>query len=181
MNAIKSPAADAPIANVKQEKCRTRLKVGRVDKESEARRGEASPPARFSDSFYPRSYAGRFRLWRVVKARHLVFRPRRPPRYNMPNVTRRVLRRRGRIISERYSRIIGVRLREQARIALGNDNGEPFAEQPKERKVARVQTGRSGFRGRILLSSWISSNVSRRSRKVSNFSQFLNLARDQRL
>lgn len=42
VNAIKSPAADAPIANVKQEKCRTRLKVGRVDKESEARRGLAS-------------------------------------------------------------------------------------------------------------------------------------------
>jgi len=72
--ATKSLADDAPIANVKQEKCRTRFKVGRVDKEREAR-----PPARFSDSLYPRSYVDWFRLWRIVEARHLVFKPRHPP------------------------------------------------------------------------------------------------------
>jgi hypothetical protein len=45
-----SAARNAPGANVKEEKCRTLLEVGRVDKEKQAR-----PPGRFSDIAFIRA------------------------------------------------------------------------------------------------------------------------------
>lgn len=90
VNATKSPMDDTLIANVKQEKCQTRFKVGHVDKESEAR-GEASR------TFFRQLLSAQ--LCRLISSlagcRNAPFgiQALTPTQYDTPNVTRR--RRRG--------------------------------------------------------------------------------------